>query len=71
MEKIIIFSLLFFFLLFFFPACDKDDCWICSNGRCYKCNGKGYDNIEAEICKVCKGDGICFNCHGTGRIKSK
>jgi len=64
-KKIIIFSL--FLLLFLFMACDVDDCWVCFNGKCYECNGKGYN--ETEMCKVCKGSGICFNCKGTGKIK--
>ena len=48
-------------------SCDEEDCWVCFNGKCYKCNGKGYDKIDNEACDVCKGSGVCFNCNGTGK----
>jgi len=65
-KKLIISVLLIIFISFLIISCDKNDCWVCSNGKCYKCNGKGFDNIN--ICKVCKGTKICFNCKGTGNI---
>jgi len=66
-EKII-FSLFILISIFLFISCDKDDCWVCLSGRCHKCDGKGYVN-NIEVCVVCKGNGICFNCQGTGKIR--
>jgi len=57
------------FILLLIPlSCSDDDCWVCFNGKCYKCNGKGYTKIDSNTCDVCRGSGICFNCQGTGKI---
>jgi len=63
----IISIIVIFLMLFIIMSCDEEDCWVCFNGKCYKCNGKGYDKIDNEACDVCKGSGVCFNCNGTGK----
>ena len=70
-SKSIIFLTILFILMFVLMSCAEDDCWICSNGKCYNCNGKGYIHVDSNICNVCKGTGICFNCDGTGKMKTK
>jgi hypothetical protein len=26
--------------------------------------------VDTNVCDVCKGNGICFNCQGTGKIRN-
>jgi hypothetical protein len=69
-KSIIVYTVLLL-LIILFTSCDENDCWLCVSGECYNCNGRGYRIVDSNICDVCNGSGICFNCQGTGRIRSK
>jgi hypothetical protein len=68
-NSMMIAKILFLFLIFLFISCgDEGDCWVCYNGKCPKCNGKGYIKVDTNVCVFCKGTGKCPNCQGTGKI---
>jgi len=61
--------LILVFSCIFITSCAAE-CGHCDGtGKCYYCNGTGWNSLYNHGCDYCWGSGKCKYCDGTGKVK--